>query len=125
MSRRSTRRRPRSIFTNIQELNGVYSTTRYLVYKCDNPDEIHEYRAVDIPTLMKTIEKKFLSIFENADPNRIRFSREFMTKFPYIGILGRLRDDLVGSKMCLICIRKHLESKKDELKNCYFNEEAK
>lgn len=123
MSRR--RLRPRSIVTDILELSeGVYPTTQYLVYRCNNPDANHEYIEGAISELMKNIKSKFLRIFENTDTNRIGFdSSRCGFKFPYIDSSGKLKNDLVRSKMCLLCIMNHLENKSDELKNCYFNEE--
>jgi len=119
-----SRLRPGPIFTDIPELSGgVYSTTQYLVYKCTNPDANHEYTERAIRRLMKNIKSKFLSIFVNTDTNRIGFDSGCGFKFPYIDSSGKLKDDLVRSKMCLLCIMNHLDSKRDELKNCYFNEE--
>lgn len=103
--------------------NGVYPTTQYLVYRCNNPDANHEYIEGNISRLTSTIKSKFLRIFENTDTNRIGFDSGCEFKFPYIDSSGNLKDDLVRSEMCLLCIMNHLDSKSDELKNCYFNEE--
>ena len=101
-----------------------FGGTCLMCLRCFGHCANHEYIEGAISELMKNIKSKFLRIFENTDTNRIGFdSSRCGFKFPYIDSSGKLKNDLVRSKMCLLCIMNHLENKSDELKNCYFNEE--